>query len=118
MTILRDSSQCFSIDGRIKSRLCRKNVLRSCAAIPMFLKTKRTLLIEAPATSTPKLSMIFPAGNLPNVRGCDDHLNALLPQLGQCCSTVIIEPFFRDSTVGFAALHLKENIENNIIKQE
>ena len=118
MEKFRDSSQCFGIYCRINPLWCRKNVLTSCEAIHMCLKTKRTLLIEAPATSTPKLSKIFPAGNFPNIRGWDDHLNALLPQLGQYCSTAIIEQFFRETTDCSATLHLRQKIENNVIKQE
>ena len=38
---------------------------------PIWWNTSKTLLIDAPATKTPKLSRISPAGYFPRTVGCD-----------------------------------------------
>lgn len=83
----------------------------------MCLKTRRILLIEAPAISTEKLSKIFPAGYLPSTNGWLLHVNGFPTQFGHCCITVTIVPFFTIVTFGLLVLHLKQIIDNSVNKE-
>ena len=80
----------------------------------MCLKTSKTLLIDAPAINTAKLSRTLPAGYLPpRAIGCDFHSNDSSPQLVQCCFTITMVPRCFMVTLGSLFLQVKQNSENN-----
>lgn len=80
----------------------------------MCLKTSKTLLIDAPAINTAKLSRILPAGYLPpRAIGCDFHSNDSSPQLVQCWFTITMVPRCFMVTLGPLFLQVKQNSENN-----
>lgn len=106
-------SQYFRIDGMINIRWCLKNVLGEYAHKPICRKIRITLLIDAPANNVPKLNSMFPAGNRPNIYGCDRHVKPLMQWL-HSWYTVTIVPSFFIVTLGFSALQLKQNRLNRL----
>lgn len=95
---------------------CIKYVRILYTDIPIWRKTKRTLLIDAPESSTAKLRRSFPAGYLLN----SDWYGLLLQVKGfpsqwlQYWRTVTMVPVCFITTLGLAVLHRKQNIRNRL----
>ena len=102
-------SQWQRIEGNRNFVWWKKYVRMEKTDTPMCLNTSRTLLMEAPAISTAKLSKMLPAGYLPNTNGWLLQMKGGPSQRPHCCSTVTIVPFFVSFTFGFPSLHRKQN---------
>lgn len=95
---------------------CIKYVRILYTDIPIWRKTKRTLLIDAPASSTAKLRRTFPAGYLLNSGGYGWLLQVkgFPSQWEQYWRTVTMVPVCFITTLGLAVLHRKQNIRNRL----
>ena len=98
--------------GSRKDLWCQKKVQPEYPQSSIWWNTSKTLLIDAPATKTPKLDRILPAGNFPRTVGYDFQ-EYFWWHCEQVWVTLTRVPHCLIVAFGEFPLQLKQNIVNS-----